>query len=218
MSLLFPRWTNTLARVMLVAIAATVTGVLGLLFLYVRSPYFTQQGNPVEQPVEFDHRHHVGDDAIDCRYCHTSVETAASAGYPSTSTCMNCHGQIWNRSPLLNPVRRAYFTDRPIPWNRVHRLPDFVYFNHSIHVRQGIGCVSCHGRMDQSARVAQDQPLTMSWCLECHREPERFLRPREFITSMTWTPPPSTDQLTLGQELKKSYDVRTRTSCTACHR
>jgi hypothetical protein len=216
LSALFPKWTNTAARLSIVAIGGLLVGTIGFLMLYVRTPLFTNQGNAREQPVEFDHRHHVGDDGIDCRYCHSTVERSPSAGFPSTALCLNCHAQVWNRSPLLDPVRAAYFNDRPIPWNRVHRVPDFVYFNHSIHVAKGVGCVTCHGRIDTMARVEQYAPLTMGWCLECHRQPARFLRPREQMTSMTWQP--DQDQLALGKELVDRYGVQTRTSCTTCHR
>ncbi|HJZ89056.1 MAG TPA: cytochrome c3 family protein [Polyangia bacterium] len=216
MSALFPPWTNTVSRFSLVCLA--LGGVVGavLLVLWVESPYFTGQHGPIEQPVQFDHRHHVADDGIDCRYCHSTVETAASAGFPALSVCMNCHGQIWNKSPMLEQVRAAYFSDRAIPWNRVHRLPDFVYFNHSIHVAKGVGCVSCHGRVDQMAQVTQVAPLTMGWCLGCHRAPEPNLRPREEITHLGWRPP--TDSGALGHALVAQYDVHTRVSCSTCHR
>jgi hypothetical protein len=194
------------------------TPALGLaaLMLYVRTPLNTGQNHPVEQPIEFDHRHHVADVGIDCRYCHQSVEDSSSAGLPATSVCMNCHSQVWNKSPLLQVVRQKYFTDQPIPWNRVHNLPDFVYFNHSIHVNKGVGCVTCHGRVDQMAAVQQAEPLTMGWCLDCHRDPSAFLRPREQITNMAWLPPK--DAATLGKQLATQYDVHSRTSCTTCHR
>jgi hypothetical protein len=216
MSALFPPWTNTLSRVLLACIplgAAAFFGFLGVLF---GSPLYTGQNDPIDQPVQFDHRHHVADDGIDCRYCHQTVETAPSAGIPAVSVCMNCHAQVWNKSPLLDLVREAYFADRPIPWVRVHRLQHFVYFNHSIHVNKGVGCVSCHGRVDQMPQVMQVAPLTMAWCLDCHRHPEPNLRPREAITNLAWQPP--REHAELGQELAERYDVKTRTSCTTCHR
>ena len=147
------------------------------------------------------------------------MERGASAGVPSTEMCLNCHSQIWNRSPKLEPVRRSYFTGRPIEWNRVHQLPDYAYFNHSIHVNKGIGCATCHGRIDQMAAVTKVNSLQMSWCLECHRNPAPNLRPRDQITSMTWQPPsdPAAAKA-LATELMKSYDVHTRVSCTTCHR
>ena len=186
---------------------------------YVRSPFVTNQNMPIEQPIEFDHRHHSGDEQIDCRYCHFSVEKSPSAGIPSTTVCMSCHAQVWNKSPYLTLVRQAYFTDQPIPWIRVHNLPDFVYFNHAIHVSKGVGCVTCHGRVDQMAAIEQYSPLTMQWCLDCHRNPKPNLRPQEFITSLTWQPPADPKAAeALGDELMKQNDVHSRTSCSTCHR
>jgi hypothetical protein len=212
MSALFPRWTNTVARVSVAALLGTPVVALGGLFLYQRTPFITGQGNPITQPIEFDHRHHVGDEGIDCRYCHQTVERSPSAGMPSTAVCMNCHSQIWNKSPLLDAVRQAYFTDRPIAWNRVHDLPDHVYFNHAIHVGKGVGCVTCHGRVDEMAAVHQEAPLTMGWCLDCHRDPTPHLRPLEHITDLAWTKstnPPATTP---------APEVQTRTHCSTCHR
>ena len=167
--------------------------------------------------IAFDHRHHVVDDGIDCRYCHTSVERAASAGIPSTALCMNCHAQIWNKSPKLELVRASYFTGQPIPWVRVHRLPDFVYFNHSIHVSKGIGCETCHGRVDEMPAVEQHAPLTMGWCLECHRNPAPNLRPREEVFNMDWKPSPGTPT---GDQLLAAYNIHpaTLSDCSVCHR
>ncbi|TMA91356.1 MAG: cytochrome C [Deltaproteobacteria bacterium] len=217
MSSLFKPSSNTAFRLALAALALLFGG--GLIagpMIYVRTPFFTQQQDPVDQPVQFDHRHHVGDEGIDCRYCHYLVETSPAAGVPPTSLCLNCHEQIWNKSPKLAPVRESYFADRPIVWNKVNKLPHFVYFNHSIHVRQGVGCVTCHGRVDEMAQVEKAQSLAMGWCLECHRHPERYLRPRDQITSMTYKP--TEDQLAIGKQLKEQYHVETRTSCTTCHR
>jgi hypothetical protein len=219
MPLLFKPWTNTAFRVTLVALGLVMGGaVIGGPMLYVRSPLYTQQQDPIDQPVQFDHRHHVGDEGIDCRYCHYTVEKGPFAGIPPTSVCLNCHAQVWNKSPKLAPVRESFFADRPIVWNKVNKLPHFVYFNHSIHVAKGVGCVTCHGRIDQMAAVEKWAPLTMGWCLDCHRGPERFLRPREEVVSMTWTAGGYRQQLELGQRLKREYDVHTRTNCTTCHR
>lgn len=184
--------------------------------IFVRTPYYSREDYPVYQPVPFDHRHHVADDGIDCRYCHQLVETSSTAGFPSVATCMNCHSQIWNKSPSLAPVRTAYFRDLPIRWQRVHRLPDYVYFNHAIHVSKGVGCVECHGRVDEMAAVMQVTPMTMGWCLECHRDPAPRLRPREAIFDMEWSP--TEDRRQLGNELMDMYEVHARTSCTTCHR
>jgi hypothetical protein len=212
---LLPPWTNTAIRLVLLCLALGLIGGISLLLIWVRSPFFTGQNEPVVQPLQFDHRHHVADDGIDCRYCHTSVDTAPSAGYPATEVCTSCHGQIWNQSPMLEPVRRSFFLDRPLEWRRVHQLPDHVYFNHSIHVNKGVGCVTCHGRVDQMAEVMRVSPLTMGWCLDCHRAPERHLRPRDQITSMTWE---ADDPLQTGREIARKNDVHTRTSCSTCHR
>ena len=210
MSLLFKPWTNTAFRVALVALALALGGgVIAGPMLYVRSPLYTQQQDPIDQPVQFDHRHHVGDEGIDCRYCHFTVEKGPFAGIPPTSVCLNCHSQVWNKSPKLAPVRESFFADRPIVWNKVNKLPHFVYFNHSIHVAKGVGCVTCHGRIDQMAAVEKWAPLTMGWCLDCHREPEPNLRPPDQAVSMTWQRP---------ADFKPATEVHTRTSCTTCHR
>ena len=215
MGALFPRWTNTLARVMAVGVLATPAVAIAALMLYVRSPFVTGQFVEVAQPVQFDHRHHSWDEGIDCRYCHTSAEEAASAGIPSTEVCMGCHAQVWNQSPKLAPVREAWFSGKPIEWNRVHDLPDFVYFNHAAHTRKGVGCVSCHGRVDTMPFVMQVAPLTMSWCLECHREPTPHLRPLDKVFSMTWEP---VDPVEVGRQVAALLDVQPRQSCTTCHR
>lgn len=216
MPALFPRWSDSLLWVGLVAVVTIAIGVPVFAMIWVRTPHVTATKAPITQPLEFDHRHHVVDDGIDCRYCHDLVERSPFAGVPPTARCLNCHNQIWNDSPLLAAVWRSYFRDRPIPWLRVHRLADFVYFDHSIHVNKGIGCETCHGRVDQMARVYQVAPLTMGWCLDCHRSPERHLRPRDAITAMGWTAPGSADEL--GRALKRLYGVREITTCTACHR
>jgi len=216
MGALFRRSSNRTARFTIVLAAAGAGLTLGGLLLFQRIPYGTRQLEEVVQPVQFDHRHHILDDGVDCRYCHQGVERGASAGFPATSLCMNCHAQIWNKSPKLEPVRQSYFTGLPISWVRVHQLPDFVYFNHSIHVAKGVGCETCHGRVDQMPNLYQMAPLTMGWCLECHRNPGPNLRPRDAVTAMGWKPDGDPDAL--GRELVKSYDVHTRTSCTTCHR
>lgn len=208
-----------MSRLSAAALLAVPAIGIGGLMAYVRSPYVTNQQMPVEQPIEFDHRHHAGDEQIDCRYCHWTVEKSPSAGIPSTTVCMSCHAQVWNKSPYLVEVRKAFFSDQPIPWVRVHNLPDFVYFNHAIHVNKGVGCATCHGRIDQMGAVEQHAPLTMAWCLDCHRNPEPNLRPAEFITSMTWSPPSNkAEAAALGKKLAEEYDVHSRTSCSTCHR
>jgi hypothetical protein len=200
----------------LVVLASGAAGSVGGLMLYWRTPFGTGQQEQVAQPVQFDHRHHVQDDLIDCRYCHSSVDKAPSAGIPPTELCLNCHSQVWNKSALLDLVRASWFQGRPISWIRVHKLPDFVYFNHAIHVNKGIGCVTCHGRVDQMAAIEQVQPLTMGWCVDCHRDPTPYLRPREQVTNMAWVP--EGEPIALGKELARKYDVKTRINCTTCHR
>ena len=153
---------------------------------------------------------------VDCRYCHTSVETSATAGIPPTKTCMNCHSQIWNQSPTLEPVRASFRTGHSIEWTRVHDLPDFAYFNHSAHVNKGVGCTTCHGPVDRMPLMWQYASLQMEWCLDCHRNPEKYVRPKEEVFSVAWQPP--ADQIEQGRALVKAYDIQTRTSCSTCHR
>ena len=175
-------------------------------------------GTPVEQVVPFSHKHHVGDDGIDCRYCHTSVETSAFAGIPPTHTCMTCHSQLFTQEPVLAPVVQSLRSGKPIRWKRIHDLPDFVYFNHSIHVAKGVGCEECHGRVDRMPLTWRVAPLTMQWCLDCHRNPEMHLRPVEHVFDMGWKP--SEDQRTLGRRLVAAYHIHTSTltDCSTCHR
>jgi hypothetical protein len=183
------------------------------------SPYTTYVDVPMDQPVPFSHRHHVGDDGIDCRYCHTSVETAAFAGLPSTDTCMTCHSQLWTEAPVLAPVRASLATNNGLKWNRVHDLPDFAYFNHSIHIAKGIGCSTCHGRVDQMPLTWRTETLYMKWCLDCHRAPQNFVRPRSEIYNMAWKAP--RDQSVQGAKLVTEYHIDTTgrlTNCSTCHR
>jgi hypothetical protein len=182
----------------------------------VRSPLGTGAFVAVEQPVPFSHEHHVGRLHIDCRYCHTTVEESSFAGMPATKTCMNCHSQIWVGSAMLEPVRASYRSGRPIEWVRVHNLPDFVKFDHSIHVNKGIGCVSCHGRVDQMPLTWQVHTLHMDWCLDCHRNPERHVRPREQVFNLALEQ--LEDQDRRGPELVREYGIREKTSCSVCHR
>lgn len=185
---IFPKALNPIGRLIVVGLPllAGATGVGGAAFY--RSSYATGVEETVAQPVAFSHAHHVGQLGIDCRYCHTSVESSGFANVPPTKTCMNCHQQIWTGADMLSPVRESYRTDTPIVWNRVNNLPHYAYFNHSIHVAKGVGCVSCHGRIDEQNLTVQTSTLLMEWCIACHREPERHLRPRSEVTHMTWTP------------------------------
>jgi hypothetical protein len=216
MAQIFHRSTNTLSRVSLFGAVFFIAGLLWLLAVVNRSSYVTNQGVARTQPIQFSHKHHAGELGIDCRYCHTSVEVSSNASVPPTSTCMNCHSQIWAQSDYLAPVRVSYERDESIRWVKVNDLPDFVYFNHSVHVHKGIGCVTCHGRVDQMNQLYQATSMQMEWCLACHRQPELWVRPREAVFDMAWEPP--VDQLTLGRELVKAYDIHPRTDCSTCHR
>ena len=219
MAQIFHRSTNFISRLSvfsaLFLIGLALVGVLAV----ARSPYLTRQNVAREQPVQFSHKHHVGDDGIDCRYCHTSVETSAVAGIPPTKTCMNCHSVLFSNSAYLEPIRESYRSDKSIAWVKVHRLADFVYFNHSIHINKGVGCSSCHGQINQMPLVFQANTLLMQWCVDCHRNPEQVLRPRDQVFNMDWRAPG--DQAEIGARLREEYKIRTTaelTSCSTCHR
>ena len=218
---IFHRSFNVISKVSILG-AVFILAALGWIVSKVsRSDYVSGAGVVREQPVPFSHDHHVSGLGIDCRYCHTTVEKAAFAGIPSTEICMNCHSQMWDKSPMLAPVRDSYRSGKSIPWNRVHNLPGFVYFNHSIHVNKGIGCSSCHGRVDQMPLMRQVHTLYMEWCLDCHRHPEQHLRPVEEVFNMAWKAPP--DQAVRGQKLIEQYQIDRSTlarltSCSTCHR
>jgi len=208
--------SNALARASIALGLFLLAGAGWALYTLARSGYATRQGLILEQPVPFSHDHHVGQIGIDCRYCHTAVETEASAGIPPTATCMNCHSQLWTNAELLEPVRASFRDGVPLRWNRVHDLPGFVYFNHSIHVAKGVGCVTCHGAVDKMPLMYQYASLQMEWCLSCHRDPVPNLRPREEVTNVSWTPPENFEQE--RYDLVKRYDVKPKTSCSTCHR
>jgi len=216
MSQIFHRSANTLSKLSLFGVLTLVGGLILLAMVLGRSSYVTRQHEYVEQPIQFSHLHHVLDDGIDCRYCHTSVETSAFAGIPPTKTCMNCHSVLFNTEPILEPVRASFRDNKPLTWIRVHDLPDFIYFNHSIHVKKGVGCETCHGRVDQMPLMQQERSLQMEWCINCHRAPEQFVRPRSEITTMNYHP--VEPQSTLGPKLVKAYGIQTRTTCSTCHR
>ena len=218
MSQLFHRHTNTYSRLSLLAVIAFALTLGAVVALLHMSGWHTRQNDFVEQPVQFSHAHHVGGMGIDCRYCHTSVEESAFANIPPTKTCMNCHSQIWANAPILEPVRASFRNNTPLQWTRVHDLPDFVYFNHSIHVKQGVGCATCHGPVDKMPLVYQQAPLTMRWCLDCHRNPQNFIRPRDQVFNMGWERPPDPE---FGAQLVKQYNIASveqLTSCSTCHR
>jgi len=216
MSQIFHHSTNTLSKFSIFGAVFLAAGALWLTMEVNRSAYVTGAQVAREQPVPFSHAHHVGGIGLDCRYCHTSVEKSAVAGIPPTATCMNCHSQIWSDSPTLEPVRSSFRDDVPIEWVRVHDLPDFAYFDHSAHVNKGVGCSTCHGRVDQMPLVWQEATLQMEWCLECHRAPERFVREKRDVFDAAWQPP--ADQLAKGRELVERNGIAPRVSCSTCHR
>lgn len=219
MTQLFGRNANALAWVSIVGVTLIFGALVAVGVGWYLSPYYTQVGIAKEQPVPFSHQHHVAELKIDCRYCHVSVEDAAYAGIPPTETCMSCHSQVWTTSPLLQPVRDSYTTGEPILWERIHNLPDYVYFNHSIHVNKGIGCTTCHGAVDEMHLTYKSQELWMGWCLGCHRNPELYVRPQEEVFNVDWTPP--ANQTEQGTRLVEEYHIRTDGSledCYTCHR
>jgi Cytochrome c7 and related cytochrome c len=219
MSQVFPKSANAWSKASIIALVFVLLGVGWLVLTLQRSDFVTSANNFVEQPVQFSHQHHAGGIGIECRYCHTSVEVSPSAGIPPTKTCINCHSQIWNTSAYLEPVRASFRDDKPLNWVRIHDLPDFVYFNHSIHVGNGVGCETCHGRVDRMPLMIQKQSLQMEWCLDCHRDPSRYLRPLDQITQMGYVPAEA--QNVLGPKLVKQYGIADQehlTSCSVCHR
>jgi hypothetical protein len=232
MSQIFPRRANALARTTIFGGLFLVLVAGWVVFTLMRSSWVTGQREFVEQPIQFSHAHHVGGVGLDCRYCHTSVEKSSFAGIPPTKTCMNCHSQIWINAPILEPVRASFRDNVNLTWIRVNDLPDFVYFNHQIHVRQGVGCQTCHGAIDQMPLTYQSASLLMEWCLDCHRAPEKYLRPRDQVFNMAYEMPREDrpvlvggerfgSQMELGSFLKREYNiagVRHMTSCSVCHR
>jgi hypothetical protein len=216
MAQVFHRSTNTIAKASLYG-AVVFVGLAGwVLLTLARSPYVTRQGVVQKQPVPFSHDHHTAGLGIDCRYCHTSVEDSAFAGIPPTQTCIGCHKLIWTNAELLEPVRESWRTGEPIVWRRIHDLPDFVYFNHSIHVAKGVSCYTCHGPVNEMPLMYQKASLLMEWCLDCHRAPEKYVRPREEVFNFRWQP--EEPQEVLGARLVEEYDIHSMTNCTTCHR
>ena len=219
MGRIFPPWSNTFARVSILAVIFGLAGFAWVAGIIDRSSWIKDTEVPLNQPVQFSHQHHVGDLGLDCRYCHTTVEVSPFANLPSTEICMTCHSQIWTQSPMLEPVRVSWRDNTPIQWNRVNDLPDYVYFNHDIHVQKGVGCVSCHGAVDTMALTWKPQPFNMSWCLDCHRAPENYLRPVDQVFNLHWQP--QEDQVALGRRLVEDYHILgpdVLTSCSTCHR
>jgi len=219
MAQIFHRSTNTISRVTIYGAVFIAAALAYLGWAVTQSPYFTDVNVARPQPVPFSHKHHVTDAGIDCRYCHTSVEKSSFAGIPSTHICMSCHSKLWLNSPMLEPVRMSYQTDKSLAWTRVNALPDFAYFDHSIHIHKGVGCTTCHGPVGDMPLTWRANTLYMRWCLDCHKHPERYLRRREDVFRADYKPPK--DQLALGRQLVKEYkikDTRQMTDCYTCHR
>ena len=230
---IFHRSTNTISRASIYGAVFIVAGLGWAMNQLQRSPYITYAGVVKPQPVPFSHQHHVTGLGIDCRYCHTSVEQSSFAGIPPTKTCMNCHSQIWTNASMLEPVRASYRSGQSLQWTRVNQLPDFVFFNHSIHINKGVGCNTCHGPIDQMPLTYQYASLQMEWCLDCHRAPAKYLRPRSEVFNMRYQQPAAdhpvqdengqtyTDQISLGKALIAEHKLRSErdiTSCDTCHR
>ncbi|GMV96509.1 MAG: cytochrome c3 family protein [Phycisphaerae bacterium] len=220
MAQIFHPSTNTLSKVSILGAVFIVAAAAWVAGAVIRSPYVTEANVVRAQPVQFSHKHHVGGLGIDCRYCHSTAEQSPFAGMPATKVCMTCHSQIWVDAPILEPVRSSYRTDQSVAWTRVNNLADFVFFDHSIHVNKGVGCATCHGPVDQMPLAWRANALNMEWCLECHRDPRPFLRPREFVYDMQWEP--AGDQAVLGERLMKEYHIDTQRAvllnCSTCHR
>ena len=216
MAQIFRPTDNIVTKIFLIISAILPLAIILSMSQFTRSSYVTKVGTPYEQPVPFSHEHHVTELGIDCRYCHTSVERSSFAGIPPTKTCMNCHSQIFPTSPFLEPVRASFRSGQSIVWTRVNDLPDFAYFNHSIHINKGVGCTTCHGPVDRMPLMWQAESLQMSWCIDCHRHPESYVRPREAVFRTDYVPP--ADQEALGRRLVAEYQIRKLTSCDTCHR
>jgi hypothetical protein len=229
---IFHRSANVISRASIYAGIFILAATLWVCINLQRSPYVTYAGVARPQPVPFSHQHHVGGLGIDCRYCHTSVENSDFAGIPPTRTCMNCHSEMWTAAPMLEPVRESFRSGKSLVWNRVNDLPDFVYFDHSIHVNKGVGCNTCHGPVDRMPLMFNFASLQMEWCIGCHRGPEKVLRPRDQVFNMRYQQPSTdlpvvvdgksfTDQMSLGKYLSNKYNLRSAmdiTSCSTCHR
>ena len=213
---LFRPSANTIAKVSIAAVVVLAGATLALAYIVDRGPWMTDVGRAPEQPIPFSHKHHVKDDGIDCRYCHTSVETSGFAGLPPTETCMSCHSQIWTNATVTQGIRDSWSSGKSIEWTRVHDLPDFVYFDHSIHINKGIGCSSCHGNVSEMPLMWKVNTLYMNWCINCHRNPAKFIRPRSEVFNITYVFPPNQDEL--GLQLVKEYHVKSLTDCQTCHR
>ncbi len=218
MAQIFPKWTNYIPLIG-GAVAPLALGTVVAAFWYWGSPWFTDVGYAPTQPIPYSHKLHVGDLGLDCRYCHNTVEHASRAAIPPTATCMNCHANVLKESPRLAPLREAMATDQPVPWIRIHQLPDYAYFDHSVHVAAGVGCATCHGRVDQMAVVSLHAPLSMSWCLDCHRDPVPSLRPPSQVTNMAWDKDTANYDPARDPERKRPVtELHPPLHCSGCHR
>lgn len=215
MAQLFPEWTNKIPTIFLAFVVISIVFIVGF-FWYFASPEYTDVGYRPEQPVPYSHKLHAGDLGMDCRYCHTSVEVSAKANVPPTQTCMNCHTLILNESEKLLPVRESWGTKMPIEWIRVHKIADYAYFNHNAHINVGVGCYSCHGNVAEMEKVIQVEPLSMGWCLDCHRNPNKYLRPIEEVTNMAWIPPEN--YLESVKIYIEDRNIAPPVDCSGCHR
>jgi hypothetical protein len=217
MAVIFSReFDITLRRVLAAAILASA--MVAAAVWYYFTPKYTRVGYAPEQPVAFSHEQHVGKLGMSCLYCHTNVERSPHASVPSTQTCMSCHTQIKADSPLLSPARESWASGDPLEWKRIHKVPDYAYFNHALHINRGVGCVSCHGQVNEMKVVYHAKPLSMGWCLECHRKPEAYLRPAAEAVNMSWTPPADQTQIEVGRQLVEQLHIRPGQNCQGCHR
>ena len=212
MAQVFPKWTNWVPLLLIFGGVSHVVGIIFVIWYWLSPSHLNVRYQP-EQPVEFSHKLHAGELGLDCRYCHSAIEEGAHANIPSTQTCMNCHSQVKTESPKLALVRESFSENKPIPWVYIHKLPDYAYFNHSVHLAAGVGCFSCHGRIDQMEVVAQEKPLSMGWCLDCHREPENHLRPLSEITNMEYV-----HKMDFAHKTKQEKGINPPVHCSGCHR
>jgi hypothetical protein len=217
MAQIFHRAANPLSKASLFGGVFIVAALVYVFDLLYKSPYINGEKVIQEQPVPFSHRHHVQGLGIDCRYCHTAVEQSSSAGMPSVQTCMTCHSQVWTDAPVLEPVRQAYRTGEPLKWVRVNSLPDFVYFDHSIHVAKGVACETCHGPVAEMPLTWRQASLQMRWCLSCHEAPAGHVRPREALFQTGWRPEKG-EETELSRWLAKEYRLQKKMDCASCHR
>ncbi|MEM7671912.1 MAG: cytochrome c3 family protein [Verrucomicrobiota bacterium] len=217
MANIFPRWVNIVPLKVIIGVLLTVTSIIAGITYYF-TPKYSRVGYAPTQPVAFDHSLHVNQLGLDCLYCHQDVDKAAHSNVPSTNTCMNCHSIVKTDSPKLAPIRNSYASGEPVEWVQIHKTPGYVYFNHAVHVNRGISCVHCHGRVDEMEVVSHAESHSMAFCLECHREPERFIRPVDEVTNLAWTAGSEAEQLEQGKELVEKWNVNPPLSCSGCHR